>query len=489
MKKLISTLLLISMLASVTACGGEAQTDSETTPADDTTAAETSPDNIPLGTNLNGVTVKIYVRGDTIDTEFDNAETGDVVDDAVYNRNRAIEERLNVRLEYMSNTSIEYWEDRNIYMDTVRSSVLANDGSIDIAAGLSNIMPNLAQDGMFINLLGKDVPYLNFDSPWWPAELTDELSVKGRLYMASGEACLGVIKGMMCFYFNKDMVEKNKLESPYDLVTSGKWTLDKMAEMASSVYSDLNGNAQVDDEDQFGFYISSVNHAPTFILSSGLRLTTKDSKGLPEYDLGSERIINLFDKFATLMEQDGIRSNPSQNTSDTKMFIDGRCLFITGEFSFAETFRDMNFDYGILPYPKGDESQADYITTPRSTYSSFGILATSNIENSAAVLEAMASESYRTVTPAYYEKALKVKYSRDDVSAQMFDLIKEHISFDYGIVHGPMMEYISTSIRNAISHPGKFDGGGNWSSIWASKKDAVKAANDKYLEAIMSLPE
>ena len=451
---------------------------------DDTTAAETSPDNIPLGTNLNGATVKIYVRGDTIDTEFDNAETGDVVDDAVYNRNRAIEERLNVRLEYMSNTSAAYWEDRNIYMDTVRSSVLANDGSIDIAAGLSNIMPNLAQDGMFINLLGKDVPYLNFNSPWWPAELTEELSVKGRLYMASGESCLGVIKGMMCFYFNKDMVEKNKLDDPYELVTSGKWTLDKMAEMAASVYADLNGDTKVDDEDQLGFYISSVNHATNFVLSSGLRLTKPDANGLPEFDLGNDKIVELIDKFTTIMSADGMMANPSSSTSELKAFIDGRCLFTTGEFSFAETFRDMTFDFGILPYPKYDETQEEYISSSRATYSLFGILTTADAANCAAVIEALASENYRTVTPAYYEKALKVKYSRDDISSRMFDLIKGHISFDYGVVHGPMIENITTTLRGAICYPD-----GSWSSTWASWKDSVKASNDKYLEAIMSLPE
>ncbi len=487
MKKLISTLLLISMLASVTACGGEAQTDSETTPADDTTAAETSPDNIPLGTNLNGATVKIYVRGDTIDTEFDNAETGDIVDDAVYNRNRAIEERLNVRLEYMSNTSMDYWGDRNIFMDTVRSSVLANDGSIDIAAGLSNIMPNLAQDGMFINLLGKDVTYLNFDSPWWPAELTDELSVKGRLYMASGEASLGVIRGMLCFYFNKNLVEKNKLDDPYELVTSGKWTLDKMAEMASSTYADLNGNAQADKDDQFGFYIINENHAPNFLLSSGLRLTKQNADGMPEYDLGSEKIVSLVDKIADFMTDDGFGAIAKDDTQkfDLNMFIEGRCLFITGEFKNVETFRDMSFDFGILPYPKYDEAQVDYITSSRATYSCFGILTTAaNTADCAIVLEALASENYHTVTPAYFEKALKVKYSRDDISSQMFDLIKGHISFDYGMVHGPINENILVPLRDAICYPS-----GSWATTWASKKDAVKAANDKYLEAIMSLPE
>ncbi len=486
---MISKLLLVAMLASITsftACSDSDGMQSDDTSADDqiSSGVETSIDNIPVGTNLNDATVKIYVRGDTIESEFDAEESGDIVDDAIYNRNRAIEERLNVNLEYISNTSEDFWGDRNIYMDTVRSSVLANDGSIDIAAGLSNIMPYLAQEGMFVNLLKSDIPYLNFDSDWWPAELVDELSVNGRMYMCSGEACLGVVKGVMCFYFNKNMIEQNHLDDPYQLVNNGKWTLDKMTEMASSMYSDLNGNTSVDLEDQFGFYFSNVNHAPNFVLSCGLRLTEKNSEGLFEYVLGSEQIVSLIDKFKTIMENDSCLEQLPEDSDETKIFSDGRSLFMTGEFKNSEIFRDMDFDFGILPYPKYDEEQSEYISSSRATYSLFGILKTANVENCAAVLEALASENYRSVTPAYYEKALKVKYSRDDISAQMFDLIRGHISFDFGVVHGPMMKAISTTLRNAISRPT-----GGWASTWASQEEAVNTMCEEYLADIMALED
>lgn len=371
-KRMISSLILMAMLASITsftACSDENDIQTDDTSTDEQTFSEvdTFVDNIPVGTNLNDATVKIYVRGDTIESEFDAEESGDIVDDAIYNRNRAIEERLNVNLEYISNTSEDFWGDRNIYMDTVRSSVLANDGSIDIAAGLSNIMPYLAQEGMFVNLLKRDIPYLNFDSDWWPTELVDELSVNGRMYMCSGEVCLGVVKGMMCFYFNKDMIEQNHLDDPYQLVNDGKWTLDKMTEMASSMYRDLNGNTSVDLEDQFGFYFSNVNHAPNFVLSCGLRLTEKNSEGLFEYVLGSERIVSLIDKFNTIMENDSCLEQLPEDAEETKIFSDGRSLFMTGEFNNAETFRDMDFDFGILPYPKYDEEQSEYISSSRAT--------------------------------------------------------------------------------------------------------------------------
>ena len=48
-----------------------------------------------------------------------------------------------------------------------------------------------------------------------------------------------------------------------------------------------------------------------------------------------------------------------------------------------------------------------------------------------AVLEAMNAESYRRVTPAWYESALKLKYSRDDITSQMVDLIRDSMTTNF----------------------------------------------------------
>lgn len=494
MKKTISILLLFSMLLSLPACGNTPDSDTETTDdtsadgtsvEDDTSAEDIIPDNIPEGTDLGGATVNIYVRGDTIDTEFDSEETGDIVDDAIFMRNRAIEEKLNVKLEYISNTSADFWGSQDTFKSTVKSSVLANDGSIDIAAGLSNIMPSLAREGLFVNLIRNDVPYLNFDSPWWASGLVEELAINDRLYLASGEACLGVIKGVMCFYFNKNLASKYSLEDPYQVVLDGKWTIDKLGEMGKSVYSDLNGNGEVDEDDQFGFYFKGTVNSPGLIFSCGCKLTKRDADGVPYYDLGSEKYISLLDKIETIMQQEGFEALEKNLSRDgTGFFALGHSLFMAGEFCDAETFRDMTFDFGVLPYPKFDEKQTEYYTTTRMTASLFGILTTANIENSAAVLEALARENYMTVTPVYFEKALKVKYSRDEVSSQMFDLIKKNVVFDLGMINAVIMNNINSDIKTETSYPS-----GKWASKWASKEKSVNKAMKKFYDDIMSLPE
>lgn len=48
------------------------------------------------------------------------------------------------------------------------------------------------------------------------------------------------------------------------------------------------------------------------------------------------------------------------------------------------------------------------------------------------MLEILNYESYKTVIPAYYETALKTKYSRDAESSEMIDLIFASRKIDIG---------------------------------------------------------
>ena len=54
---------------------------------------------------------------------------------------------------------------------------------------------------------------------------------------------------------------------------------------------------------------------------------------------------------------------------------------------------------------------------------------------SAIITEALCAESYKKVVPAYYETALKTKYTRDDESIAMIDMIVNSRVFDLGYVY------------------------------------------------------
>jgi hypothetical protein len=72
----------------------------------------------------------------------------------------------------------------------------------------------------------------------------------------------------------------------------------------------------------------------------------------------------------------------------------------------------------------------------------------------------MAIESYKEVTPAYYEVALKGKYSKDEETWQMLDNIVNNLKINGGLLYtielDDITQKIRTSIKNKISNSEQF---------------------------------
>ena len=65
-------------------------------------------------------------------------------------------------------------------------------------------------------------------------------------------------------------------------------------------------------------------------------------------------------------------------------------------------------------------------------------------------MECFASESYRITTPAVFEITLKLKYAQDDITGQMYDMIRQNVSFDIGRIFSS--DLIGQGLfRNSIS--------------------------------------
>ena len=121
----------------------------------------------------------------------------------------------------------------------------------------------------------------------------------------------------------------------------------------------------------------------------------------------------------------------------TDAFMNNKALFVSGAFSTAiNYFRFRDDDYGILPYPKYDENQAEYKTMVDGSHGAQAVPKTvSDLEFVGIITEALNAESYKQVTPAFYDVALKVKYTSDLESAEIIDTIVENRVFDFGYVY------------------------------------------------------
>ena len=143
--------------------------------------------------------------------------------------------------------------------------------------------------------------------------------------------------------------------------------------------------------------------------------------------------------------------------------------------------RGMEQEFGVVPMPKYDEVQKEYRTLLHDQFTVFSIPVTIGekcFDEMGAVLEAMASVSYKTVRPAYYETTLRTKIANDPQSAHMFDIIIDNIYIDAGIIyvkslnyfHNHYRETMGTTENNVVSR---------YKAVEKSTKSAVKAINGK----------
>ena len=449
-----------------------------------TEAAETWPvyeaDSLPDSIDMGGRTISVYGWSGPAVVEFVVEEAnGDIVNDAIYERNRKVEERLNAKLEYTLN--IGNYDNRSKWVKTLEKSIMAGDGAYDISAGYSMAGATLAYDHMVFDLMPLDYP--DFSKPWWPESLIKEATCGGKLYFCSGDISTYMIYYMYATFFNKGLVESYNVENPYEMVRSGSWTLDKMISISSGTYSDLNGDGKKSLEDQFGF-ITHPTYTDNFFFASGLRTTSVGDDGLPALseEFGGEKTQALLEKLVEAFKTEGMLNFSDYIFRTT--FEEGRSIFMMHEIQVAETsLRTSQIDYGIIPSPKYDESQTEYYGVTSFPYTLYGIpIDCADPQQSAAVLEALASESYRTVSPALFETALKVKYAGDEDMSEMYDIIRKNNVFDIGRIFNDSMNGATYSLfRSALS-----SGSANWISTYEKSLKSLQKNFDKVITALTS---
>ncbi len=458
MKKALSLLLAALMLSmSLVACSsGEGSTDTTAAPsAADTTAApgaETADptrdangfllDSLPADLKFDGETIGILTWEDVEMPEFDAEEiTGDIVNDAIYKRNETVEDRLGVTFEWYASKGNA--SNGSTYLQTAQNSFNAGEKIYDLYAAYSRTAGTVAINGLCYNL--NNVDYLDFEKPWWPERMLNAFDINGDLYFISGDISTNVLHFMYGIYYNKDMVVDYQLTDPTEYVLDGTWTLDKMMEMTTGIYQDLNNNSAVDYEDRFG--MTTLNfHLDAFYTGSGLRLIEIDETDTLKIsdDFASEKTINLVDKLGPWAATDDFLYGANDGTYE-KSFVEDNALFCLNRMYLADRkLRDVTFTYGIVPVPKYDEYQEKHITVMGNPFTLYMVASDCEDPDMAgAVIEAMASAAYRLTTPAIFETNMKVKYSTDNINAQMFDLIREGVDFDLGRIFGANLNLMS----------------------------------------------
>lgn len=382
-----------------------------------------------------------------MDYYFVEDQNGEVLNDAIYKRQKSVEERLNVSINYISKG----------YIDRIGPEIskIVKAGTDEYSLAFTHCIAGIPE------LIGNvydwnAIPYVDFTKPWWNQQMNEELSVENVLLLAVSDL---IIFDPNVIYFNKNMIQELGLESPYEVVHSGKWTWDKLTEMAKQASKDINGDGQWDKEDQYGL----VTHVEWMLQSAlqgcGMTTVTKMNDGELKLNLHDQRFGQIIDVLYDLVYDNTITYLDSwdANNLSTKYESDvnmdtNRVLFITDPLSVGKRYRTYNVDFGILPFPKLDEKQDKYRSL---SWNGFMVVPyTADIEMAGAVSEALAVESYKYVVPAYYDIILTSKITRDEESRDMIDIIYGGACYDFAMNYTAWAE-MSQAIPGILSKKNK----------------------------------
>ena len=360
--------------------------------------------------------------------------TGDIMNDAIHRRNSAIEEQFNINI-------VELLHNRDDLQTPVRRAILAGDHSYDLIAGNIRSLGMLSHEGFLHNL--RDVPHIDLDKPWYCQNAIADLSIANRVHYVVTELQISAKDATWAILFNKRLHNDLGLDDPYQLVRDGRWTMDRMFEMATTASVDLNGDGVMDEDDQWGMLGETFN-IYALMRGSGTRLIRKDDNDLPYYAGFTSRDINIFYRAADFLG-DPTRSLLSHQLRDSSvfgfnsMFATNRVLFFFTSLSRVTWHRGMETDFGILPIPKFDEAQ-EYYSHVVTVWIGSGVgiptnLHGADLERSAIILEALSAESMYTLTPAYFDIQLHTQLLRDEESAEMLDIIFANRTYSLAQLH------------------------------------------------------
>lgn len=445
---------------------------------------------LPEGAYYDGYEFRVLVSGNMSKNDFQSDEIGsDVLSDAIYRKNAAVEAAYGIHITNTDVTAFgtSYGAGPG-YMQFAKSY---QSGSFDYDMGMigSYDVCVLAYTGMLTDL--NSLPYLDCGRPWWDQEARKALTISDKLFFTTGDISLTDNVFTNCILFSKELIRTNaSLLDPYELVRSGKWTYDTMGTEVKKVTEDIDGNHLYNENDKYG--LLTWNDAILSVVNSGgSRVCRVDEYGDLELTLHTDRTLSVMEKYADFAFTNCCLNYQSVTTTvsawdpmRTKIFDENRALYYMSTFNAIPMHRDKETDFGILPYPKYDETQETYGNLVSSFHMQFFCVPAlvEDEERTGTLTEYLAYTSLKIMTPAYYDKTLIGTLIRDDESAEMLDLIFATRVFDIGLYYrvGDYQDAIMQIAKN--KNPSSFE------SLYMAKEAAAQSQinniNKKFSEVI-----
>ena len=345
---------------------------------------------------------------------------GDVVDDAIYTRNRNTEAKYNFIIKQIRMSA----EDID---KAIKNTAQAGTYDYDLVIPYTLNVPSHATSGYLADL--GSLPYINLDKPWWNHAAGSDFSIGSKTFFSTSDFILIDKENTVILGYNNKVAQDIGAPSVaelYNTVFEGKWTFDMFADLCRSAYVNLDGTGVINySTDRIGIVGYTWWFSNVFMVGFDETVIKKDENDLPYVACKTDRFTEAYSKLVSLTADKKAvgRAGLDFDGSIEPIFERNGSLFATMALNGFRIMRNMNSDFTLLPMPKLNEEQEKYYAPVLEAVSVAIPNSCEDTDRSAFIIEALTAESMKILNPAYYEVALQDKYMRDSESVKMLELV------------------------------------------------------------------
>lgn len=470
------------LTAILTGCAGRTESGNETAATvatEQQTETTVLSDELPEK-NFEGYEFRMLIRNDKgwIEDMYAEELNGEIMNDAIFERNAAVSERFNVVFKVIPSSNANYENDGV-------KAILANEDAYDIIIPHARASFDYALQELLLDW-NKDLPYIDLEKPWWDQDAKESLRINHKLFMMIGDISYKNLGATNAMLFNKKLFDDLGIEYPYQLVYDNKWTFDKFVEYAERGTADLNGDGKILFTDDQSGYVTDEWIGPIQVLYSGnQRIVMKDENDLPYLSLNTPLTVEIYNAFFELIDGDaghcaaweGLDTSIASADGIYGKFINNQALFLDTNIRGTVFLRNMDANFGIVPWPKFNESIDKYYSNVDAGCNLIIVpITVSDTERTSIVLEALSAEGYRSVVPAYFNVALSTKYSRDEESTKMLEIVRAGRVYDLGYYNNNL------GVMNSVGENMFVTKNRDFASFYAKNEKAAIKQLDKVIE-------
>ena len=490
MKRALCFLLALLMLASCfVACDNSDKPDVTeggvvTTAPAETTEPEEKPD-IPMTGDYGGYEFNILSAGNQVFNDFDFEEESSLpLDNAQYKRKLKVEEDYKIDIFHKQEKGYSSASSGGSGpgYKAVNKQVSSGDNDYDFCIIAGYDVPVLAYMGMLYDMAS--IEQIGLDKSWWDKNATENLSMQDVVFFTTGDITVSDNFVAFCLLFNKRLLADYNLDSPYEMVEDGTWTIENFGKLVKSVSEDMNQDGMYTDADRYGLLVWD-DSIVGIVNAAGQRCGRINENQQLELTFYNENTISALEQYADIAynQQYALHFQRITGASGASLMTADKGLFLTSTIHAIPNLREMDSDFGVLPYPKLNEEQDAYYSTIAPYNSNFVCvpLIQEDVNRTGTIMEALAYYGQKIVLPALYDVTLIGQGTRDEESEPMLEIIFGNLVYDIGYFYqiGAINKELIYALRDRNT---------NFTSMYERKavtaQNSLKLINTFYTKAV-----